>query len=93
MERDEGTLNFEVARVLIQDVTFLQVLRFGDYASRLYNTTQALMLRVNEDGATFRRVGIVDFRNSEDLAEDNAPLHLLRLHSTEASLYRRFVLH
>jgi hypothetical protein len=38
--------------------------------SYYYGKTMALMLQANEDGATYRRVGIVELPDSVDLLEE-----------------------
>jgi hypothetical protein len=67
---DEWDLNQEVAEVMLEDVIFLQILTLRDPEPYWYGSTQVLMLRANEDGATFRRVGVVDFPASVDLLEE-----------------------
>jgi hypothetical protein len=71
MERDEWDLNKEVAHLMLQDVTFLQVLTLTNPDPYWYGKTQALMLRANEDGATFRRVGIVELPGCKDLLTED----------------------
>jgi hypothetical protein len=53
-----------VTQVLLQDVTFLQVLALRDLDPYYYGKTMALMLQADEDGATYRRVGIVELPDS-----------------------------
>jgi hypothetical protein len=70
-ERFKWELNKEVARVMLEDATFLQILTLRDPDSYWYGKTwtlmRALMLRANEDGATHRRVGLVEFSDCKEL--------------------------
>jgi hypothetical protein len=68
-ETDE--LDKEVAQVMLEDVIFLQILTLRHAILFWSVKTLALMLRANEDGATFRRVGIVEFTDGVDLLEED----------------------
>jgi hypothetical protein len=72
-ERDSYSLNRNVAKAQLLDVTLLQIATFTEDRStlleRLRPVSMALMLRATEDGTTYRRVGIAEVPNHEDLAE------------------------
>jgi hypothetical protein len=66
-EGDDYLLNSNVAQAQVLDVILLQIATISD--QHLKHVSIALMLRANEDGTTYRRVGIAEVPNHEDLAD------------------------
>jgi hypothetical protein len=67
LSTDRFDLNKEVAQVMLEDLAFLQILTLRDLDPYWDDKMVALMLRANEDGATYRRVGVVEFPDGQSL--------------------------